>query len=145
MIRVLTIEREYGSGGAEIAKSFPDGREGAAPHSALLGMESDFDIDLFGFVGEHLALRGFAVEFRLSIREFFLDLQQVGDAHAGLGKHPAQTVAKISLVFEFGLDVNDRSGLVLRFRGVLCDFSSFPNEVEEFVQVGRRDASGYVP
>jgi len=71
-------------------------------------------------------------------------LQQVGHADAGLGQHPTETVAKIGLVFEFGFDVNDCGGLVFRFRGVLRNFSLFPNEVEESVQVWRRDSSGDV-
>ncbi len=98
----------------------------------MFSVKGDFNIDLFGFIGEDLALRCFAVEFRLSFREFLLDLQQIGDADAGLGQHPAQTVAKIGLVFEFGFDVNDRGGLVFRLRGVLRNFALFPNEVEEF-------------
>jgi hypothetical protein len=72
-------------------------------------------------------------------------LQQVGHANAGLGQHPAQTVAKLGLVFEFGFDVHDRRGLVFRFRGVLRNFSLFPNQIQEFVQVLWRDARRDIP
>ena len=130
--------------GAEIPQRFADGGEGAADNRPLFGVKGDFDVHLFGFVGEDLALRAFAVELRLSFREFLLDLQQVGHADAGLGQHPAQAVAKLSLVFEFGFDVHDRRSLVFRFRGVLYNFSLFPHEIKECIQVLRCHAGSDV-
>ena len=128
--------------GAEFAECFGNGGECAAFGRVNFRAEGYFDCDFFCFICQILSQSGFGIEFGLRFGQLFLNLQEVCDVNTGFYEHPAQTVAEFRLIFDFCFDIDDRCSFVLGFGGVLRDFSLLPREVEQFVEVLRKNPHG---
>src|SRR6266851_2424731 len=128
-----------------IAHRIANGLKHAYACRCPLRAKLDFHRNLFGLVRQNLPARRFAIQLRLHVLEFFLNLHQVLHVYRRPRQHLPQIVAKLREILDSRIGVHYRRGLVFRFGCVLRDLALLSHIRNQLIHVARSHAQRYAP
>src|SRR5712692_2217487 len=128
-----------------IAHRIANGLKHAYACRCPLRAKLDFHRNLFGLVRQNLPARRFAIQLRLHVLQFFLNLHQVLHVYRRPRQHLPQIVAKLREILDSRIGVHYRRGLVFRFGCVLRDLALLSHIRNQLIHVARSHPQRYAP